>query len=82
MQPRALKLRIYDEEEHPFQDDPRVVPFQMPPRKLRVKEPLFEVPDGFQPMNRSAYRKRFGHLLPQSALQTLQSTQEATAVAE
>ena len=73
MQARALKLRIYDDEEHPFKNDPRVVRFEMPPRKIRTTEALFELPDGFQPMNPDAYRRRFGHLLPESAAQTLKS---------
>lgn len=68
-----MKLRIYDDDEHPFKNDPRVVKFEPPPRNLRIKEPLFELPDGFQPMNREAYRKRFGHLLPEAARQAFRS---------
>jgi len=36
---------------------------QMPPRKLRVKEPLWELEEGFEPMNPVAYLKRYGHQL-------------------
>ncbi len=71
MQERARKLRIFPDEEHPFVGDPRLVPWEMPPRKLRVKEWLFEVPEGFEPLNADAYRKRFGHLLPDAARELL-----------
>ena len=40
-----------------------VLPFTMPPRKLRVKGELFELPPGFEPFNPAAYNKRFGHRL-------------------
>lgn len=73
MQKRALKLRIYDDEEHPFTDDPRVVKWEMPPRRLRIKEPLFELPEGFEPMNKHAYGLRFGHMLPEAALESVKS---------
>ena len=68
MQARMRKLRIFPGEEHPFKDDPRLVPWTMPPRKLKVKEGIFEVPDGFEPLNPRAYQRRFGHLLPEGRL--------------
>ncbi|KAK9837291.1 hypothetical protein WJX81_003791 [Elliptochloris bilobata] len=68
---RARKLRIFPDEEHPFVGDPRLVPWEAPPRKLRVKEGLFEVPQGFEPLNADAYRKRYGHMLPDAAVEAL-----------
>jgi len=68
---RALKLRIYPDEEHPFKDDPRLVRFEMPPRKLRVQEALFELPEGFHPLNKDAYRRRFSHMLPKEVRDAL-----------
>ncbi len=62
-QGRDRKLRIFPSSEHPFQDHPRLVGWEPSPRKLRVKEPLFELPDGWEPMNPEAYLKRFGHRL-------------------
>lgn len=73
MKARELKLRIYPEEDHPFKDDPRVVRFEMPPRKLRVQEALFELPEGYEPLNKNAYRKRFAHMLPQEVTEALTS---------
>lgn len=35
----------------------------MPPRKLRVKEPLWKLEEGFEPMNPGAYLKRYSHQL-------------------
>lgn len=64
-QARALKLRIFLDDDHPFKDDPRLVEVEPIQRKLRVREPLFELPEGFEPLNQAAYRKRFGHMLPQ-----------------
>ena len=65
MQERARKLRIFPGEEHPFADHPDLVPWEMPPRRRRVREALFEVPEGYEPLNPTVYRKRFGHMLPQ-----------------
>jgi hypothetical protein len=74
-QERARKLRIFPDEEHPFADHPDLVPWQYPPRRRRIKEPLFDVPDGFEPLNANAYRKRFGHMLsPEKLLNVLEST--------
>ena len=70
-QERARKLRIFPDEEHPFGDHPGLVPWQMPPRRRRVREALFELPDGFQPLNAVAYRKRFGHMLPEADMARL-----------
>jgi hypothetical protein len=75
---RALKLRIYPNEDHPFKDDPRVVRFEMPPRKLRVQEALFQLPEGFEPLNKDAYRKRFAHMLPKEVTDALRSEESPT----
>eukprot|EP00884_Botryococcus_braunii_P021047 jgi/Botrbrau1/7626/Bobra.0159s0074.1 len=68
---RARKLRLFPDEDNPFEKDPRVVPWEPPPRKLRIKERLFELPAGFDPMNRDAYRRRFAHRLPTSTVEQL-----------
>jgi hypothetical protein len=81
-QERARKLRIFPDEEHPFVGDPRLVAWEMPPRKLRVKEGLFEVPEGFEPLNADAYRKRYGHMLPKDVVERLrEGTGEAVVPA-
>ena len=59
----ARKLRIFAGERHTFEGHPGLVPFDMPPRKLREKGELFELPPGFEPFNPEAYYKRFGHRL-------------------
>lgn len=61
---RARKLRIFPGEEHPFADHPDLVPWEMPQRRRRIKEALFELPEGYEPLNSTVYRKRFGHMLP------------------
>ena len=50
-QARDRKLRIFPEGDHPFKDHPALVHWQPPPRKLRVKHPLWELEEGFEPMN-------------------------------
>jgi len=62
-QARDRKLRIFPDEDHPFKDHPRLVHWQMPPRKLRVKEPLWVLEPHEEPMNPGAYLKRYGHQL-------------------
>lgn len=57
---RARKLRIFPGADHPFAGDARLVPFQMPPRRLRTKEPLVRLPEGFVPLNPTAFERRFG----------------------
>lgn len=42
---------------------PRSVCVQMPPRTLRVKEPLFKLDEGAEPLNPAAYLRRYGHQL-------------------
>ena len=59
----ARKLRIYPGPRHDFEGRPDLLPFTPPPRKLRAKGELFELPPGFEPFNPSAYFKRFGHRL-------------------
>ncbi|KAL4426999.1 hypothetical protein ABPG77_009560 [Micractinium sp. CCAP 211/92] len=59
----ARKLRIFPGERHDFEGHPALLAFQMPPRKLREKGELFELPPGFEPLNTQAYFKRFGHRL-------------------
>ncbi len=51
----ARKLRIYTGERHDFEGHPQLQAFTMPPRKLRVKGELFELPPGFEPFNPQAY---------------------------
>ena len=68
VQERARKLRIFPDEDHPFEQHPQLVPWEMAPRTKRVKEPLFEMPQGFEPLNSTAYRKRFEHMLQPAAM--------------
>lgn len=56
---RARKLRVFAGERHPFEDDPRVVPWSPPRRTLRVKEAAPELPEGFAPLNSEAFAHRF-----------------------
>ena len=72
-QVRTKKLRIFPDTDHPFKGDPRLIEFEMPPRTLRRKEPLFCLPEGFEPMNRDAYRKRFSHMLPKEVAEALKT---------
>ena len=51
VQSMARKLRIFPGGRHDFEGHPQLLPFTMPPRKLRVKGQLFELPDGFEPFN-------------------------------
>lgn len=74
------KLRIFASEDHPFRDDPRLVPWEIPPRRLRVKEGIFELPDGFEPLNPAIYQRRFGHQLSQEKLAQLFSHQSVDLV--
>jgi hypothetical protein len=54
----------------------------MPPRKLRVKEQLFALPEGFEPLNRDAYRKRYGHQLPEEVVQQLKTPASSHTIPE
>lgn len=63
MQSMARKLRIYLDEDHPFDQHPELLKFEMPPRKLREKGDLLVLPEGYEPMNPEAYFKRYGHRL-------------------
>jgi large subunit ribosomal protein L13 len=54
----ARKLRIYPGEQHDFEGHPQLVPFEMPPRKLRDKGQVFEAPEGFEPFNPDRYFKK------------------------
>lgn len=65
----ARKLRIYPGPDHEFEgvEGAEVVPFEMPPRKLRIKGSLLELPPGFEPFNPEAYWKRYGHRLGKDA---------------
>ena len=73
MQARARKLRIFPDSDHPFKNDPRLVTYETPARRLRARESLFELPEGFEPLNQDAYRKRFGHMLPKEVVEVLKS---------
>jgi hypothetical protein len=50
-QARDRKLRIFPDADHPFKDHPRLLSWDPPPRALRVKRPLWELPEGFVPFN-------------------------------
>ncbi|KAK9916633.1 hypothetical protein WJX75_005148 [Coccomyxa subellipsoidea] len=77
---RARKLRIYPGEEHPFADHPDLVPWDMPPRKRRIREALFELPEGYKPLNPTVYRKRFGHMLPAGDMSCLFEGEEKSVI--
>ena len=59
-QGRDRKLRIFPSADHPFQDHPRLIGWEPSPRRLRIKEPLFELPEGWEPMNPEARLR--GHM--------------------
>lgn len=75
----ARKLRIFHGERHDFEGHPSLLPFQMPPRKLREKGELFELPPGFEPLNPQAYFKRFGHRLGKQQQGSSGNTQQQAA---
>ena len=52
----------------------------MPPRKVRVNEELFVLPDGFDALNPSVYRKRFGHMLSPTEVERLKEAQPASMI--
>ena len=54
----ARKLRIFPGPEHGFEGHPDLVPYKMPPRKLRDKGEVYELPEGFQPFNPEVYWKK------------------------
>lgn len=54
----ARKLRIFPGDQHDFNDYPDIVPFEMPPRKLKNRGDVTMLPEGFEPMNPEAYYKR------------------------
>eukprot|EP00887_Chlorella_sp_A99_P001456 scaffold8.g1456.t1 len=77
------KLRIFPGEQHPFAAEPNLVPFEMPPRNLRHKGPLFVLPEGFEPLNPRAYQQKYGHRLAKLSPEQLQQLrQEAAATDE
>lgn len=78
-QSMARKLRIFPGERHEFEGHPALLPFQMPPRKLREKGELFEMPPGFEPLNPQAYFKRFGHRLGKQQQGSDAAQQQAAA---
>ncbi len=82
VQERARKLRIFSDAEHPFEEHPQLVPWEMAPRRRRVKEPLFQLPEGFEPLNSTAYRKRFEHMLQPDIMAQLTEQSDAVIPAE
>lgn len=62
-QDRARKLRIFSDEAHAFVEHPQLVEWQMPERRLRPNKEFYELPEGFEPLNPEAYRKRFWHMM-------------------
>lgn len=77
----ARKLRIYTGERHDFEGHPQLQTFTMPPRKLRVKGELFELPPGFEPFNPQAYYAKYGHRLGKEQQQEQQADAAAAAAA-
>ena len=71
MQARALKLRLFPGSKHPFEQHPQLVPWEPPARRIRIREPLPDVEEGYEPMNPDAYLRRFGHMLPEAAKQAI-----------
>lgn len=55
----SRKLRIYPGPEHGI-TGVNIEPMKLPPRKIREKESLFILPEGFEPFNPEAYWKRYG----------------------
>ena len=82
MQERARKLRIFSDDEHPFEEHPHLVPWEMAPRRRRVKEALFQLPEGFEPLNSTAYRKRFEHMLQPDIMAQLTEQSDAVIPAQ
>ncbi len=78
MQARALKLRLFPGSKHPFEEHPQLVPWEPPPRRIRIREPLPDLEEGFEPMNPDAYLRRFGHMLPEAAKQAIRSSAAET----
>lgn len=72
----ARKLRIFLGEEHPFEGHPALLKFDMPPRKLREKGDMLELPEGWEPLNPEAYMKRYGHRLAKAAAAAGEQQQE------
>mmetsp|Transcript_10501 Transcript_10501/g.33950 ORF Transcript_10501/g.33950 Transcript_10501/m.33950 type:complete len:134 (+) Transcript_10501:230-631(+) len=54
---RMRKLRQFMGPDHPFDED-LVTPFKMPPRNLHHKMDV-EIPEGWQPMNRDLWERRY-----------------------
>lgn len=54
---RLVKLRVFPGSDHPF-GELEIVPFEMPFRLLRNKHLEWALPEGFQPMNPEAYKRR------------------------
>ncbi len=50
--------------------------------RRRVREPLFQLPEGFEPLNSTAYRKRFEHMLQPEALDKIQQHDAVIPAAE
>ncbi|KAK9841542.1 hypothetical protein WJX74_007538 [Apatococcus lobatus] len=75
---RALKLRLFPGSKHPFEEHPQLVPWEPPPRRIRIREPLPDLEEGYEPMNPDAYLRRFGHMLPESAKQAIRSGHAAS----
>lgn len=61
-------------------DHPGLVPWESPPRRRRIREPIFELPEGFEPLNPDAYRKRFGHMLQQDEMVKIVSGRQDVAI--
>lgn len=83
MQARARKLRIFRSEAHPFVKHPQLAEWEMPERRLRANKDFYDLPEGFEPMNPEAYRKRFWHMMsPTQREQVLRAEQHQHPVLE
>ena len=72
----ARKLRIFPGPEHDFENHPALVKQELPPRKIRDKGDIFEVPEGFQPFNPNVYEKKLERLQASRELRRKMSKKE------
>ena len=63
----ARRLRIFAGPAHPFAGHPGAAPLELPPRKLREKGPMMEIPAGYEPLNPEAHARRYGHRIAAAA---------------
>jgi large subunit ribosomal protein L13 len=79
---RMRKLRVYAGPQHPF-TGVELLPWQAPPRKLQDKGLGWLLPQGFEPMNPTAYAQRMrGSRLVQQGQQQQQQLKAGHAAAD